>query len=114
MEKKNRVQAEWTGSYPTKCFGEWKLFVDGEDVSDKIPDEMREHSMYTYGIYQMWHFVDWIEEFEDYEDGLKCDEWVKENKDWLENVTEDEELWREIFEAFQAEDFRPGQCGGCI
>jgi hypothetical protein len=110
----NRVKAVWTGRYPTLCFGEWKLYLNRKDISKKIPKDLRECPMYTYGTYQRWHFVDWIEEFEDYEDGLKCDEWVKENKSWLKKISDDEELWRETYKAFQAEDWRVGECGGCI
>lgn len=31
------------------------------------------------GTYSEWHFEDWMEVFEDYEDGLCFDEWIKSN-----------------------------------
>lgn len=32
-----KVEANWSGSYSCLCSGEWTLFIDGKDVSDKIP-----------------------------------------------------------------------------
>lgn len=109
-----KIKVEWTGSYPCKCIGEWKLEIDGKDFSDKIPEELRDCPMDTFGTYQRWHFVDWIEEFEDYQDGLECDEWIWGNLDWLEEISTERKVLEEIYAAFQAEDWRPGECGGCI
>ena len=68
------VEAKWSGSYPCLCYGKWTLKVNGKDVSNMIPKELRESSMNTYGTYQTWHFEDLLEVFEDYEDGLDCDD----------------------------------------
>ena len=108
------VKAKWSGSYPTLCFGEWTLEVDGVDVSMFIPDELRKSSMNTYGEYQSWHFEDWMEVFEDYTDGLECDEWIAENKYWLDTITDDINVQMKIFYAISEEDWRSGSCGGCI
>lgn len=108
------VEANWSGSYPCLCFGEWTLKVNGKDVSKKIPDDLRESSMNTYGTYQSWHFEDLIEVFEDYEDGLDCEEWIEENNEWLNKITTDYSIKEQIFKAIQSEDFRSGSCGGCI
>lgn len=108
------VDAKWSGEYPCLCFGEWKLTVNGEDVSDKIPEELRYCSMNTYGVYQNWHFEDWLEVFDDYEDGLDCDDWVEENKEWLNSITISLEVQKEIYYAINRQDFRSGSCGGCI
>lgn len=108
------VEANWSGSYPCLCFGEWTLKVDGKNVSKKIPDDLRESSMNTYGTYQSWHFEDWMEVFEDYEDGLDCEEWIKENDEWLSEITTDYSIKEQIFIAIQSKDFRHGSCGGCI
>ena len=35
------VVANYTGTYPNLCVGEWTLKVNGKDVSDKIPEELR-------------------------------------------------------------------------
>ena len=109
------IEAHWNGSYPCLCFGEWMLKVNGKDVSNKIPDELRKDSMNTYGIYQRWYFDDnYLEKFESYEDGLKMHEWIKENAYWLDKITDDYNTQKEIFTAVQQEDFRSGSCGGCI
>lgn len=109
------VSAYWSGLYPTLCFGEWTLEVNGKNVSYLIPDELKCGEMNTYGTYQRWYFGDdWIEEFEDYEDGLDCDEWIAENKYWLDNIATDDKTQMEIFYAISEEDWRHGSCGGCI
>ena len=108
------VIAKWSGHYPCKCHGKWTLEVNGVDVSCYIPDELRDDSMNTYGTYQRWYFRNWIEEFEDYEDGLMCDEWIEKNKYWLDVITDDINVQMEIFDAINARDWRHGECGGCI
>ena len=109
-----RVTASWSGSYPCFCSGCWTLTVDGRDVSDLIPDELRNSPMDTFGTYKGWRFVNWLEEFFDYEDGLKLDDWIAENLYWLSNITTDPELHKDIFYAINECDFRRGCCGGCI
>ena len=109
------VIAKWSGEYPCLCCGEWTLNVDGKDVSDKIPSDLRESSMNTYGTYQSWHFdEDCLEVFEDYDSGLDCKEWIEENDEWLNEITTDYSVKEQIFLAIQSEDFRAGSCGGCI
>ena len=108
------IEARWSGSYPTLCFGHWTLLIDGEDVSEKIPEDLREGSMNTFGTYQSWHFENWMEVFESYDDGLLCDEWIEENDYWLKDITDDYSVKEEIYDAFNSEDFRSGSCGGCI
>lgn len=109
------VKASWSGSYPCLCSGKWALIVNDEDVSNKIPKDLRDSSMNTYGTYQRWYFDDdWLETFEDYVDGLKCDDWIVENKEWLNNISTDISIQREIFVAINEQDFRSGSCGGCI
>ena len=111
----NQVNAYWSGGYPALCFGEWTLEIDGENVSDKIPADLINSPMNTAGTYSSWHFGDdWIEEFEDYKDGLEVDDWINENNYWLDNITKDYALKERIFYAIQKQDFRPGSCGGCI
>lgn len=108
------VEAKWSGSYPCLCCGKWTLKVNGEDVSDKIPKDLRDSSMYTYGSYRRWHFENWLEVFENYESGLECDDWVEENKKWLNEIATDLDIQREIYHAINEQDFRSGSCGGCI
>lgn len=108
------VEAKWSGSYPTLCRGEWTLKVNGKNVSGLIPRKLRHSAMNTYGTYEEWHFEDWKEVFEDYEDGLVCEEWIAENKYWLDTITEDYDTQVEIYKAINKHDWRNGSCGGCI
>ena len=104
------VEAIWTGEYPSFCHGEWKLMIDGVDLSHLIPKELRNSPMGTFGTYQSWHFEDWMEVFEDYEDGLYFEAWYERNP-WVDAVPAPP---IEIYSAFSEQDWRHGQCGGCI
>ena len=88
MEKrKMTVTARWTGSYPCLCCGTWILKVNGKNVSEKIPDELRHEPMGTYGTYSYWYFAGWEEKFKEYQDGMKCERWVEANKaGWTQSV----------------------------
>lgn len=109
------VEAKWTGSWPCLCSGEWVLMINGENVSHKIPDDLRTDNMGTAGDYQRWYFSkDYEEVWETYSSGLDCKAWIEKNRDWLENITTDPILQESIFEAFQVSDWRHGSCGGCI
>lgn len=108
----NKVEVKWTGEYPCLCYGEWILKVNGKDYSDIIPFKCAPAD--TYGKYQNWHFENWIEVFDDYVDGLHPKEWINKNDDWLSKITDDDELKRKIFRAFKDQDWRYGECGGCI
>lgn len=106
------ICATWTGKWPCLCMGEWKLYVDGKDYSEAIPKDYRTESMGTYGAYKEWRFRDdWDVEWSSYTDGLGKDDWIRENKGWLKDIPADP---GDIYDAFQASDFRVGSCGGCI
>lgn len=107
-------KAEWTGSYPSLCFGVWRLYIDGKDKSDLIPEKLRRHPMDTAGMYQTWYLEDWEVVFENYEDGLECDDWIKENDFWISKIADCYDEKVALFKAFQDQDFRTGSCGGCI
>lgn len=105
------VVVEWTGEYPCLCSGEWRLTIGGVDWSNAIPIDKRYSHMNTAGTYQEWWFDDdMCEQFGDYEDGLEFEEWIVENP-W---VVELPAAPQDVFYAIQAQDFRPGECGGCI
>lgn len=109
------VKAIWNGEWPCLCYGEWTLIVDGKDVSDHIPDELRNSHMNTYGTYYRWYFDDnYLEDWEPYEDGLEKEAWIEENEDWLSTITDSKDTWADIFDAISMQDFRHGSCGGCI
>lgn len=108
------IKVEWTGKWPCLCYGEWKLIIDGEDKSSFIPKELRRSDMGTFGTYSSWHFENWNEVFEDYQDGMECDEWIEHNKYWLDDITIDPYIQERLFYEFQASDWRHGSCGGCI
>lgn len=108
------VKAYWSGRYPCLCYGTWRLIVDGEDVSDMIPEDLRDKPMNTFGTYSTWYFNDWVEEFDSYEDGLTCEDWIRENDYWLSDITDNHETKEQIYYAINGEDFRTGSCGGCI
>ena len=108
------VKAKWSGSYPALCHGKWSISVNGEDVSDLIPEELKTSPMGTEGVYRHWRFKNWEETNEAYVDGFDCPEWINENKYWLDRITTDAKTQKEIFYAIQQEDFRYSSCGGCI
>lgn len=108
------IKVEWTGKWPCLCSGEWILMIDGEDKSNLIPEDLRRNEMGTYGTYSSWHFENWNEVFENYQDGMSCDEWIEYNKYWLDNISTDLNIQKQLFYGFQASDWRYGSCGGCI
>lgn len=104
-------QAVWSGCYPCLCEGFWTLLRNGKPIKTDIP--FQEGPAGTLGAYWSWHFEDWEEVFEEYEDGLDCDTWCRAHAEWLASIAPEDE-WPQIFAAFRTEDFRPGSCGGCI
>ena len=109
------IEVMWTGKWPNLCDGEWNLKINGEDKSDLIPENRRNTHMDTYGTYEKWYFGDNYDEiWESYKNGLKCDEWITKNKYWLNNISANEEVQKQLYEAFQANDWRYSSCGGCI
>ena len=110
-----KVKAKWNGKYPNFCSGQWTLIVNGTDVTDKIPMDLINSSMNTYGIYNNWRFSsDWDVIWDDYYDGLSCSEWIEKNDYWLNEITKDNSIKSDIYYAINSEDFRQGCCGGCI
>lgn len=105
-------KAEWSGGFPNLCSGTWTLYKDGEEMATKIPFQHDEAG--TYGEHWRWSFgPDWSEEWESYKDGANPDEWCHEHAGWLATLAPESE-WNAIYEAFKEEDWRHGECGGCI
>ena len=122
-----KFKAKWTGGYPSLCVGEWKLYRKYEDIledgtkdigydniSNLIPEDIKHEPMYTFGEYQRWYFdSDYIEQFESYENGLDFEEWCYDNEPWIHPICEPED-YRDLYDAFNEEDWRYESCGGCI
>ena len=107
------IKVEWTGSWPCLCHGEWKLTIDGEDWSWIIPFPNEDAN--TYGTYSSWQFDEnYLKEWDSYEDGLNCSEWLSANAVWIAKLNLTSEEARLLYEGFQESDWRHGSCGGCI
>lgn len=120
-------KAEWTGSYPSLCAGEWKLYckyediledgsndTDYDDISNLIPEELRYEPMYTVGSYNSWYFDEnYCEQFETYTNGLDFEDWCIENEYWIHLICDPKD-YKSLFEAFNEHDWRYESCGGCI
>lgn len=109
-----KVEAKWTGDYPNLCSGQWILKVNNKDVSHLIPDELKNEPMNTYNIYRPYHLENYQIVCNSYKDGLFCSDWIKENEEWLNKITTDSFVQVEIYEAINSQDWRYGECGGCI
>ena len=109
----NGWYASWSGSYPCLCFGEWTLYHNGEEIDVEIP--FQNEPADTFGEYIEWYFdEDYIENEKYYEDGLDEEEWIKENIEYLKQVTDDNKQYEYIYKAFQENDWRYGSCMGCV
>jgi len=107
--------ANWHGRPYCLCHGKWELKVDGKKMTHLIPSNLRYAPMNTYGEYDRWYFGERYEEvWETYESGLRESEWINENHFWISKIAKSREEMRELFRAFQADDWRHGSCGGCI
>lgn len=110
-----KIEAKWTGDYPNLCSGQWILKVNNIDVSQLIPEELRNEPMNTHRTYQCWYFnSNWEEKWDSYEDGLECKDWIENNKYWLDEITSIYSIQKEIYYAINSQDWRYGECGGCI
>lgn len=109
---------KWTGGYPNLCSGDWIVEHDGKIVT--LPEDRVSESMGTFGTYSSWHFEDWDDVWEDYEDGLGFEDWIVTNKNWVDKMFDEhgikksEKEYQDLFDSFQANDWRHGSCGGCI
>lgn len=116
-----KLKVEWTGNKNTytRCMGNWVIVYNNTKLN--IPKNKINEPMNTYKEYERWEFdknkqVVWKK----YKIGLKKKEWIKENKDWIEKMFNEQnymiytELLEELFEKINKEDFQPCSCGGCI
>lgn len=89
-----------------------KSAKNGYDVSHSIPLELRNAPMHTFGVYKTYSLKP-DEHWSEYEDGLEED-WIEENKWWITRLCDNKEEMAELYRAISAEDWRHGECGGCI
>lgn len=112
------VRVEWTGDWPRKCKGRWIFEVDGKDYRYLLPfanDDGFDLPADTAGTYECWDMdPEGEREWYHFENGLDIDDWIDQNRDWLLVITPHEEVWDDIFYAFQAVDWRFKECGGCV
>ena len=108
----NAYKTVWTGKYPNLCCGEWQLYINDELNNIEIPFQY--HPANTEGIYEEWYFNDdYDEEWDSYTHGMNCADWCDTYKNYLKQIAPESD-WPMIFKAFQENDWRHGQCGGCI
>ena len=114
--KQYHVIAEWTGKYPNKCSGEWIIFVNGKRIAGLGNDCMQ-----TFGTYLTWHFENWSEVWEEYEDGMSVDQWIINPPNNIKMQLrlagfdpKDENLLSQIYHEVNKLDWRHNSCGGCI
>lgn len=113
------ISVKWTGSYPTLCYGEWIITINGIKLEGLDTDNFG-----TYGTHQQWKFVNWIEKFYDVESGSEQPEWVeyakKENPNNLITALQNagfeitDELLGQLYVEINSCDWIHGSCGGCI
>lgn len=79
------IEVEWTGCYPNLCSGNWIIKYNNKEL--EIPKNRINKTMETYKKYVTWYFGDsWEIEWEEYEDGLKKEEWIEANKNWVNSM----------------------------
>lgn len=49
-----------------------------------------------------------------YNDGLRCEDWIKVNGYWLNKIVADKDIQKCVFYAINEEDWRHSSCGGCV
>lgn len=113
MGKVGNVEAIWNIK-AMPCCGEWTLKVDGKDVSDKIPEGLKQNYMKTRKEYKEWYFDEnYLMAWRNYVDGLDCEDWIDINGYWLNKIVADRDIQKCIFHAINEEDWRYNSCGEC-
>lgn len=112
------VNVMWTGEWPRRCKGRWIFEVDGKDYRYLLPfanDDGVDLPADTFGTYECWDMDSEGErEWYHFENGLDIEDWIDQNREWLEVITPHENEWDDIFYAFQEHDWRFKECGGCV
>jgi hypothetical protein len=109
----NPFTAKWTATGNKLCLGKWEISHLGKPL--KLDITRAEEDMGTYAIYSFIYPDDDI-----FAEGLKEDEWIVENLDWLthlfltHDIPTDEKNFRFFYQAVNKQDWRCGSCGGCM
>lgn len=112
---KHDIKVKWTGGYPNLCSGHWEIIIDGKYLTNLMNSNFE-----TFGTYSSWHFEEWNEVFEDYEDGLCFEQWKQDPPNnllfslKLAGFEVTENLLQELYLAINSQDWRHSSCGGCI
>jgi hypothetical protein len=116
--KIEKLDVQWNGGDWSLCMGEWSVHINDAPIA--LPKEFLNDHMDTAGEYDTWHFEDWSDVWETYYCGLDRNEWIKENKVWIEpwldslNLEYDNKDLENLYNQISDQDFRPNSCGGCI
>lgn len=81
----NPFIARWSRSGNLLCHGEWQITYSGTPLT--LPEPLRDKDMGTYGIYDIMD-----PDNELFADGLKEDDWILANLEWLADVFVDHEI----------------------
>lgn len=115
------VSASWSGSYPTLCYGEWEIIINGIELQN-----LENENFETFGEYGQWRMtIDWEDEFYTVEEGNTKHEWIdmvrKENtNNLITSLTDagfdpnDDKILSALYEAINCVDWIHFSCGGCI
>jgi len=122
-KKAKKIEVNWTGAYPNLCSGKWIIKFNGVEIIDTNEgrNSILSSSMATYGSYSSWHFEDWSEVFDQYDDGYEFSTWQKQisiKKLFTliesQNISLSKDDKKNLYEKLQEHDWRNGSCGGCI
>lgn len=111
---KPKYEAVWTGEWPALCCGIWELYFYGNPIETEFPFGI-DRPADTYGEYRHYYYSREVgdEVIDYYTSGLQEDQWIKQYYNWL-NTFANPEDFSMIFKSFQKNDWRHGECGGCI
>lgn len=109
----NPFKADWSAHGHTMCLGHWQISFQGKILM--LPESVRTKDMGTFG-----NFSYLFDDDPAWEEGLKEDEWILDNIDWLSqwfienDIPVEESLLRWFYQAVNQMDWRCSSCGGCI
>lgn len=109
----NPFTARWSATGNNLCLGLWEIHYHGHPILLASP--RHESDMGTYGIFSYIYPDD-----EDLAEGLKEDDWIIENAEWLTGLFADNDIpideahLRWFYRAINPHDWRCGSCGGCL